>query len=123
MLLVMADRPAPTKDSGFTEEQRSELATLIAEAVGGAKPPAPEEQPSNVPQVSDDEWASMSDKSRQGYIESVVSHMLSELAHLDADQRRDAQIADLANQKPEPERPPSIVSKLQKLLWGDPDER
>jgi hypothetical protein len=125
--MTRSTQPPPdgnTLETGFTEEQRTELAAMIAEAVKGNTPPLSNNQPPAAPAVSDDEWASMSDRSRQSFIESVVNHHLSELAKYDADSRRDAQLAELSGKKPpEPERAPSVWSRLQGILWGEPDER
>jgi hypothetical protein len=118
--------PAPEPDAeptGFSEGQRSELKALIAEAVGSATPPATP-TPGGPPPKTDDEWDAMSDRQRESWVRSLVDHELDELARVDADHRRDAEIEALKNaQKPEPERPPSTISKLQKWLWGDQQEK
>lgn len=123
MATARSSTDAPT--SGFTEEQRSELSELIAQAVKGSAPPPQSEEPaSKAPVVSDAEWGSMSDRQRQGWVESMVNHHLSELARADADYERDRKIAELSASKgPEPEKPPSVVTRLQKLIWGDPGEK
>lgn len=115
-------RSTETPTSGFTEEQRSELAELIAEAVKGGAPP-PENQPKDGPQVTDDEWGGWSDRKKQNFITELVDHRLGELARLDKDYQRDAKIAELEskNRTPEPERTPSTWSKIQGFLWGDKD--
>lgn len=111
--------------SAFDEDQRAELKALIAEAVASGTPP-PAAEPagkSEGPTVTDDEWAKMSDRQRQGFVDSRVKHVLGELARLDADQRRDAKLAELevGNKAPEPEKPPSVWTRLQGFLWGEPD--
>lgn len=116
----MATGKPSTDTSAFSEEQRLELAALIAEAVKGGAPPD-KIQPKEGPKITDDEWAAMSDRQRQSFITSVVDHRLDELARLDADADRDRKIAELQAQgakKPEPEQAPSVWTKLQGVLWG-----
>jgi len=119
--------PAPeegdTRTSGLSEEDRSWIKDAIAEAVGGAK--APVSETPAAPKVSDDEWDKMSDRQRESWVRSLVDFELEELMRYDADAKLRAQVADLAaaKEKPEPEAPPSVVSRLQKFLWGDPSEK
>lgn len=109
---------APT----FTEEQRAELVALIAEATKGGEAPPPDALPKDAPKVTDAEWDSMSDRHKQSWIKSVVDHHLGELSRKDADAERDARLAELeARKAPEPERAPSVWSRLQGVLWGQPD--
>jgi len=110
---------APT--SGFSEEQRSELRDLIAEVVGSSKPPpAPDKGPA--PKVSDSEWDAMSDRQRESWVRQLVDFRLDELARDDEVARQRADIDALkADKTPEAEAPPSVVSKIQKFLWGEPE--
>jgi hypothetical protein len=113
---------APT--SGFSEEQRSELRQLIAEAVGSATPPkaATPEKAAGPKQVSDSEWDAMSDRQRESWVRQLVDFRLDELARDDEFARQRADIDALkADKTPEPEAPPSVVSKIQKFLWGEPE--
>jgi hypothetical protein len=110
-----------TRTSGFSEEQRGELRDLIAEAVGGAKPPpAPKEKVG--PALTDSEWDAMSDRQRESWVRKLVDFRLDELAREDEIARHGADIDALKNQKPEPEATPSVVTKLQRWLWGEPDK-
>lgn len=118
----MAD-DADTRTSGFTEEERSELKALIAEAIGSATPPTPT-GPTGPPPVTDDEWDKMSDRQREGWVRSLVDDTLDKLARDDADRRRDEEIESLKAKQAEGEtapadRPPSPLDKLRKFLWGD----
>lgn len=112
--------PEDTQTGGFTEEERNDLRDLIKEVVSGAlPPPAPEKTG-----PTDDEWDKMTDRARESWVRSLVDGKLDELAKLDADRRRDAEIDALKNKKPEPEkeptdRPPSPLDKVRKFLWGD----
>ena len=123
----MAAARSEAPSSTFSEEQRAELSTLIAEAVGSVGAPPADVQDAGkkeVPKVSDSEWAGMSDRQRQGWVESMVTHHLSELARQDKDYERDRKIAELEGRKaPEPEKAPSVWTRLQGLLWGEPDAR
>jgi hypothetical protein len=111
-----------TQTSGFTEEQRGELRDLISEVVGGAKPPTVGPKEKVGPAMSDSEWDAMSDRQRESWVRKLVDFRLDELARDDEIARQRADIDDLKNQKPEPEATPSIVTKLQKWLWGEPDK-
>jgi hypothetical protein len=115
---------ADTRTSGFSEEERSELRQLIAEAVGSATPPpAAKEPPPGPKAVSDDEWDRMSDRSRESWVRQLVDFRLDELARDDEVARQRADIDALkADKTPEPEAPPSVVTKVQRWLWGEPDK-
>jgi hypothetical protein len=120
--------PAPAdpdeSPGGFTEEQRSELEELIARAVGSAKPPEAKPAPAGPPAKSDDEWDAMSDRQRESWVRSLVDFRLDELSRDDEMARQRDEIEKLKNDKtPEPEKAPSVVSKIQKFLWGDPDSK
>ena len=104
---------------GFSAEQKAELAALVKEAVGSTSAPPAKDQPKNEPQVTDDQWASMSDRQRQSFVTSVVDFRLDELARADADTQRDAKIAELEKKRSaEPERAPSVWTRIQGFLWG-----
>jgi hypothetical protein len=122
----MATRNTPppegdTQTSGFTEEQRGELRDLIAEIVGGPKPPPTPSAAVVGPTLTDSEWDAMSDRQRESWVRKLVDFRLDELARDDEIARQRADIDDLKSQKPEPEATPSVVTKLQKWLWGEPD--
>lgn len=123
----MATRNAPPPEpeqqtSGFTEEQRSELRELIADAVGATKPPGPA-APAGPKQLSDSEWDAMSDRQRESWVRQLVDFRLDELSRDDEIARQRAEIDALKTDKtPEPEAPPSVVTKIQKFLWGEPDK-
>ncbi|HUO47999.1 MAG TPA: hypothetical protein VMU09_04115 [Acidimicrobiales bacterium] len=113
----------------FSDEQKSELAEMIAEAVKGAKPP---EQPAPAPAgpraVTDAEWDTMSDRARESWVRQLVDFRLEELGRQDADAERDRKIAELEKAKaaaeaPPGDRPPTIIDKLRGFLWGsEPDK-
>jgi hypothetical protein len=115
--------PETTESSGFTEDQRSELRSIIAEVVGAANPPAAPATSSGPKQVSDSEWDAMSDRQRESWVRQLVDFRLDELSRDDEIARQRGEIEQLKNDKtPEPEAPPSVVSKIQKFLWGEPDK-
>jgi hypothetical protein len=118
--------PAPeegdTQTSGLSEDDRNWIKSAIAEAVGGVKPP--EGSTPTAPKVSDDEWDKMSDRQRESWVRSLVDFELEELIRYDADAKLRADVEALKQKpEPEPEAPPSVVSRLQKFLWGDPQEK
>lgn len=123
-----APPPEPEQQSsGFSEEQRSELRELIAEVVAGAKPPkAPEapEAPQGPRQLSDSEWDVMSDRQRESWVRQLVDFRLDELSRDDEIRAQRDDIERLkADKTPEPEAPPSVVTKIQKFIWGEPDAK
>jgi len=108
---------------GFSEEQRSELRSLIAEVVGGDKPPPAPAAPSRV-KVSDSDWDGASDRQRESWVRQMVDDELERLAKDDEIARQRADIDALkADKTPEPEKAPNVVTKLQKFLWGDPEDK
>lgn len=123
---------ATTKDSdapAFSDEQKSELASMIAEAVKGSTPPAQDPPtPAGPPAVTDAEWDRMTDRARESWVRQLVDSRLDDLARQDADAERDRKIADLERAKAEAEappgdRPPTIIDRLRAILWGaDPDK-
>ena len=117
---------APEPDaqrSGFSEEERAELRDLIAEVVSAAKAPAAPDKPAGPRQISDGEWDVMSDRQRESWVRQLVDFRLDELAHADDEARLRADVDALqADKTPEPEAPPSVVTKLQKFFWGEPDK-
>jgi hypothetical protein len=115
------DPEAPA--TGFSDEQLGELRALIQEVVSGAKaPPAPEAS-AGPRQLRDDEWDAMSDRQRESWVRQLVDFRLDELARDDEVARQRVDIDALkADKTPEPEAPPSVVSRLQKFLWGDPEK-
>jgi hypothetical protein len=123
---------ATTKDNpsappeGVSPEQRAAMDAYITELsqLKTTPPPAPPERPAP---VSDDEWGTMTDRQRENWVSSEVGWTLQQLAKLDADRRRDAEIEELKNRKPEPEgtpqeKMPTLLQKLQKFLWGEQDK-
>jgi hypothetical protein len=117
--------PESTETSGFTEDQRSELRSIIAEVVGAATPPAaPATSAAGPKQLSDSEWDALSDRQRESWVRQLVDFRLDELARDDEVARQRGEIDALkADRTPEPEAPPSVVTKLQRFLWGDPDNK
>lgn len=107
-----------TKTSGFSEEQRGEIAALVAELIKGDKPPpsAPER-----PTVTDSQWDEMTDRKRESFVRDMVVSVLDDLAKQDDEARLRDDVEKLlkADKTPEPEAPPSVVTRLQRWLWGD----
>lgn len=120
----MPDPASSTETSGFTEEERNELKALIAEAVGSANPPAGEPAKPELKRPTDDEWDAMSDRAKESWVRKLVDGRLDELAKEDEAAQLRAKVDALAAEKkePEPEKAPSVVTKLQKFLWGEPKE-
>jgi hypothetical protein len=109
-----------TDTSGFSEDQRNELKSLIAEAVGSATPPATDPAKDAPKKVTDAEWDTMSDRQRESWVRQLVDFRLDELSRDDEIARQRAEIEALkADKTPAPEKAPSVVTKLQKMLWGD----
>jgi hypothetical protein len=120
----MAD---PTPQPTVPPEQRAALDAYVTELseLDRKPPPAPPERPAP---VSDDEWSKMTDRARENWVSNEVGWNLQQLAKLDADRRRDAEIEELKNRKPEPEgtpqeKMPTLLQKLQKFLWGEQDTK
>jgi hypothetical protein len=122
---VAAARTQPTEESsaqesGFTDAQRSELRDIIAEVVGGAKAPAPEPK---APRTTEAEYDRLTDRQRERLISEQVADELLRLRNEDELLRQRDEIDALkADRKPEPEATPSVVSRIQKILWGEPDK-
>lgn len=122
--MATSRNPESTETSGFTEDQRTELKAIIAEAVGSAVPPPspPSTGAAAGPrQVSDDEWDSMSDRQRESWVRQLVDFRLDELARDDEVARQRGEIDALKAERAEPEKeqPPSVISRFQKFLWGE----
>jgi hypothetical protein len=118
-----ADPPA---DDGFNDTQKSQLSEMIAAAVGGAKPPPTTDAPKGPKPVSDDEWDNMSDRNRESWVRQLVDAELDRLVKDDEDRKlRDtvAELAGLVSAKPEPEKIPGPLARLQVLFWGRPDDK
>lgn len=109
----------PDPPGAFTPEQKTELSAMIAEAVAGAKPPGGD-PPAGPPKVTDDEWAAMSDRSREGWVRNLVGAELARIAQEDdaAETKRKADAAFAATQKPQGERAPTVLTRLGQFLWG-----
>jgi len=117
------DPPAPA-DDGFSETQRSQLEEMIAKVVGGAK--APETTPTGPAPKTDDEWDNMTDRARESWVRQLVDSELDKLAKDDDQRRLAADVEALksgADKKPEPEKSPGVITRLQKLIWGDQDQK
>ena len=110
----------PAPEPAFSDAQKGELAAMIAEAVKSGTPPKAPNEPTGPKKVTDDEWDNMSDRQRESWVRQLVDFRLDELVRMDADAERDRKLAELEAKtaKPEPERPPSVVSRLQSFLWG-----
>jgi hypothetical protein len=81
--------PETTESSGFTEDQRSELRSIIAEVVGSATPPAaPAASAAGPKQLSDSEWDALSDRQRESWVRQLVDFRLDVLARDDEVARR-----------------------------------
>lgn len=116
--------PADPPDEGFNETQLGQIEAMIAKAVGGAKPPAGD--PADPPRVkpTDEQWDSMSDRQRETWVRQECDWWLQDLVKMDKERQRDADIEALKKKEdPEPEKPPSVVTKLQKFLWGSEPEK
>jgi hypothetical protein len=110
-------------ESEVSDDQRAALDAYVNELsqLGGTPPPPPPERPAA---VSDDEWSKMTDRARENWVSNEVGWNLQQLAKLDADNRRDAEIAALKDKKPEPEigpqeKLPTLLQKFQRFMWGD----
>jgi len=113
-----------TQRSAFSEEERSELDAMIAEAVGGSKPPPAAADPkAKEPRVTDSEWDNMGDRQRESWVRSLVDFRLDELSRDDEIARQRADIDRLkADKTPEAEgtpEPASPLDKVRKFLWGE----
>jgi hypothetical protein len=115
-----------TEQTGFTEEQRGELAKMIADAVTGAGSTEGDGTKGKTGgEVSDKMPLSdqLSLREMQRLARETVDLRLGELA-------RDKEIADLkaalseqeAARQSETEKPPTVISKLTAFLWGHPEE-
>lgn len=120
-------KPAEAPPEGVSPEQRAALDAYVNElsALGGPAPPPPPEKPAP---VTEDQWANMTDRGRENWVASTVGWILDDLAKLDADRRRDAEIEALKGAKMEPEvspadKPPTLFEKFQKFMWGDQREK
>ena len=113
----------PETDDGFSQTQKTQLSEMIAAAVNGAKPPATE--PTGPKKLTDDEWDAMTDRGRESWVRKLVDFRLDELSKDDEQRRLATEVEALKSglsQKPEPEKTPGTLSRLQKLLWGRPDD-
>lgn len=129
--MVTARTPAsssdPPVDDGFNETQRSQLADMIAAAVGGAKPPGVDPAKASPKPVTDDEWDAMTDRKRESWVRELVDTELDRLVKEDEQRTLSSTVAELKAklEKPEVEKTPGGTTKLQKLqhlLWGRPDD-
>lgn len=118
------DPAPPPEGGGFSPEQKSELTALIAEAVGSAKPPGQDPTQGGPKPVSDDDWDKMTDRARESWVRQLVDFRLDELAKEDDDARLRQEVEALKAAKTvEPEATPSVITKLQKFLWGAEREK
>jgi hypothetical protein len=67
----------------------------------------------------------MSDRQRENWVSNEVGWNLQQLAKLDADRRRDAEIEAL-KKPPEPEgtpqgQMPTLLQRFQRFMWGEQD--
>lgn len=103
---------------GFSDTQKTELSEMIAAAVGSAKPPG-DDPPK--PPVSDDEWSAWSDRKREGYVTSLVQHALEGITRNKKVDELEATVDELKKPKAtEPEQKPTLMTALQRMIWGDP---
>ena len=110
---------------GFTPQQKSELSSMIAEALkgsGGGKAPDP---PKGEPAVSDDEWSRMGPAARESMIERSVRSILEQFGRDDKIDSLERELAELKDGKgkasSEPEKVPTIVDRFRVWLWGAPE--
>jgi len=118
--------PPAAPPEGISPEQRQAFDAYVRELdqLKAPPPPAPVERPKP---VSDDEFDAMTDRKREAYIANHVGWVLEDIAKLDADRRRDAEIEALKNAKPEPEKTPqekvpTLLDKFRKFMWGEQDK-
>ena len=114
--------PPPETPEGEAPATKAEIAAMIAEAVGGATPPPT--APEGPRKLTDDEWDAMTDRGRESWVRKLVDFRLDELSRDDEVRRLAAEVAGLAAgpAKPEPEKSPGMMTRLQKLVWGDRDQ-
>lgn len=112
----MVDK-APPAEVGFTPEQKSELATMIVEAVKGGAPPL--KDPDEKPIPSKAEMDAMTERQRESYFEDLVGRALDKLQ---GKQKLDGLEADVTKlkmgQTKVPEHPPTVLNKIGRFLWG-----
>jgi hypothetical protein len=112
-----------TDDDGFSETQKSQLSEMIAAAVKGDK--APPSDPGGPKKLTDDEWDAMTDRGRESWVRKLVDFRLDELFKEDEQRRLAAEVEALKaglTSKPEPEKTPGMLTRLQKTIWGRPDD-
>lgn len=116
------DPEAPA--SGLTDQDREDIASMIAEAVkGGKAPSATTDDPKGPKPVTDSEWDSWPERRRESWVRELVSSYLDDLAKDDEIRSHREEIDKLkADKKPEPEAQPGITTKLQRFLWGERDK-
>ncbi len=124
---MATSKESPAAPQGVPPDQRAALDAYVNELASLEKPPpaAPPERPAP---VNDDDWANMSDRARENWVSNEVGWTLQQLAKLDADNRRDAEIEALKNAKPEPEatpqeKMPTMLDKFRKFMWGSEPEK
>ncbi|HXW32278.1 MAG TPA: hypothetical protein VEJ21_04230 [Acidimicrobiales bacterium] len=121
---MAATKPDDTQTEGFTDAQRSELSSMIAEAVKGAiGTPKREDKPlPQPPGPTDDEWAKMGPAQREASWKSAVENALASITH-DADFEDLRRAVEELRNKPEPEKAPDVFSRLRAFLWGPEPEK
>lgn len=117
-------------NTAFTEEQETRLSELIAEAVAGAGKGAPKGRAADPkPAPTDDEWARMTPRQRESWVEDATRRELDRLKKSDKLEDLQAQVESLTAELrgtaaggAASERAPKAWSWLTEFLWGKPAE-
>lgn len=115
----MATSKDPSASEAPTVEDRLDrIEQMISDLAGSAKAPDPGE--AKTPKLSDDEWDALTDRGKESWVRRLVEGEIERVRAADKDRQRDAEIDDLKKkvERPEPERAPSITTRIQEWLWG-----
>lgn len=118
-------KPAASPPADISPEDRAAFDSYIEELSQLGTPPEPAPGPTGPKPVTDAQWDSMSDRARESWVRQMVDARLDDLSRDDEIARHAAEIAAL-KQKPEPEAPPAeqmptLMQRLQRVLWGEPN--
>jgi hypothetical protein len=119
-------KPPEGDPPGISPEDRAAFDTYVEELSQLGTPPKAEPGPTGPKPVTDAQWDAMTDRARESWVRQMVDSRLDDLSRDDEIARHAAEIEALKN-KPEPEgtpagQMPTMFQKLQKLLWGEPDQ-